>query len=267
MALQANNPSLAQRLSSIFQNLKTGYSGGAASSSATKGSERELFVKVLLQQVFSPHMRFSSGDVTDSNGSRSGQLDVVLEYPQGFSFPMISDGPRLFLAESVAAVIEVKSNIADQWPEVLSTCNSLTKLSRQFAHDSFREMLSQVEDNKMNFDSEDERKVLISKLQRVIASDKFETNANEKIPMFAVGFEGWKKIETLKSKLLDSKVSGVFVINEKLFAYRKPGRAVESQKGLSSLLMFLHAIEDEFQRRIATTPVHYHYGTTPDDRI
>ena len=37
-------------------------------SSASKGSERELFIREFLAKVFPPHIRFGSGDITDAKG-------------------------------------------------------------------------------------------------------------------------------------------------------------------------------------------------------
>ncbi|MEQ1828563.1 MAG: DUF6602 domain-containing protein [Pirellula sp.] len=61
------------RLNAIFESLNSAYGGGGHMSSASKGVEREIFVKNVLQQVFPPHFRFSSGDIVDSNGNQSGK--------------------------------------------------------------------------------------------------------------------------------------------------------------------------------------------------
>ena len=47
---------------------------------------------------------FGSGDATDVAGNRSGQLDVVLEYPFAPSIPA-GGKTKLFLAEGVASVV------------------------------------------------------------------------------------------------------------------------------------------------------------------
>src|SRR5262249_49094612 len=46
------------------------------------------------------------------------------------SLPQISGKERLYLAESVAAVIEVKSNLSSQWEEVEKTVREVKKLRR-----------------------------------------------------------------------------------------------------------------------------------------
>src|SRR5690242_12312013 len=101
-------------------------------SSASKGEERASFIDSFLANVLPPIYRFGSGDCTDTSGHRSGQLDVVVEYPFAPSPPSVagSSPTRLYLAESVAAVIEVKSNIAAQWRQAAETAAKLAPLRR-----------------------------------------------------------------------------------------------------------------------------------------
>ena len=71
-------------------------------SAASKGAERQAFIESFLTNVLPPTFRFGSGDATDAAGHRSGQLDVVVEYPFSPSLPSFG-GPgvtRLYLAES-----------------------------------------------------------------------------------------------------------------------------------------------------------------------
>lgn len=68
--------------------------------------------------------------MTDATGEISGQLEVVMELPLGNSFPMPAGTERLYLAESVAAVIEVKSNLSSQCREVQDTIKRVKVLRR-----------------------------------------------------------------------------------------------------------------------------------------
>src|SRR5438874_11970568 len=96
------------------------YQAGQSMSSASKGNEREAFIDGFLSQVLPTPFRFGTGDATDSSGKRSGQLDVVVEVPLMPSLPFPGSGnARLYLAEGIAAVIDVKSYVAGQWPDVL----------------------------------------------------------------------------------------------------------------------------------------------------
>lgn len=126
------NQYLLDRLNAIQQTLIAHHAGGSALPSASRGTERETFLRDYLQQVFPIGFRFGSGAITDSAGRRSGQLDIVIEYPLLPSFPMPGGSDRLYLAESVAAVISVKSNLSGQWTQVEQEAAQLFPLRRQW---------------------------------------------------------------------------------------------------------------------------------------
>ena len=48
-------------------------------SNDSKGFERELFTRQILGQALPPTFRVGAGEVTDTDGTLSGQLDVVIE--------------------------------------------------------------------------------------------------------------------------------------------------------------------------------------------
>ena len=101
---------LGERLAGFQRLLSAVHSGGVALSSSAKGAERERFVELFLAQMFPPSFRFGSGDIVDQRGRSTGQLDVVVELPFLPSFPVAGAyTSRLYLAEGVAAAIEVKS--------------------------------------------------------------------------------------------------------------------------------------------------------------
>src|SRR5262245_10145779 len=113
------------RLLGIQQMLVGVHQASDPLSSNSKGVEREAFINGFLREVLPSIYRFGMGDAVDLSGNRSGQLDVVVEYPFAPSLPITPSTPRLYLAEGVAAVIEVKSDVAKQWNEVLSTARQL----------------------------------------------------------------------------------------------------------------------------------------------
>ncbi len=128
------NEHIAERLEGIKRMLMGAHHAGSPLSSASRGSEREAFINGFLSQVMPPHFRFGSGDATDQHGVRSGQLDIVVEYPFVPSLPIVAgQSPRLYLAEGVVAVIEVKSDVAAQWGEVKATAKKLATLARNYA--------------------------------------------------------------------------------------------------------------------------------------
>ena len=98
--------------------------------SAPRGGERELVLRDLLRQVLPPIYRFGQGAITDSTNRLTGQIDVVMELPFGPSLPMPAGSHRLYLAESVAAVIEIKSDLSSQWNEVERTIRPIRQLER-----------------------------------------------------------------------------------------------------------------------------------------
>jgi hypothetical protein len=153
-------------------------------SASSRGTERETFIDSFLPQVLTPQYRFGSDDATDQNNLRSGQLDVVVEYPFVPSLPIVgSHRPRLYLAEGIAAVIEVKSNIADQWSEVTGTMSRLSPLRRQYG-----------------------------------GGVSFGPQATPHIPLFAVGYTGWRTLDPLISRLQPGLIEGTLVIDSLLFA-------------------------------------------------
>lgn len=108
------------------------HQAGARLPRTAKGDERELLVREFLEKVFPAPYRFGSGAVTDANGAVSGQLDIVVEWPFFASFPTPGGSQRLYLADSVAFVIEVKSNLVSQWQEAEQSTEKLRRLRRRW---------------------------------------------------------------------------------------------------------------------------------------
>jgi uncharacterized protein DUF6602 len=181
------NEHIKGRLEGIKHMLMGAHQAGNSLSSASKGNEREAFINGVLSQVLPPHFRFGSGDITDQVGARSGQLDIVVEYPFVPSLPIVAGrSPRLYLAEGVVAVIEIKSNLSTQWTEVEATAKQLSVLDRNY-----------------------------------LSGISFGPMAGQKIPLYAVGYTGWKQFETVKSHLNpQGGVNGVLVIEHGHFAGR-----------------------------------------------
>lgn len=151
-------------------------------SSSTKGTERELFAKLALHEVFTPPYRFGTGDITDIAGRRSGQVDIVVEFPFLPSLPVVNTGPRLYLAEGVAAAIEVKSDLAAQWSQVEQTAQAIASLQRVFG-----------------------------------STFSMGPPPQPRIPFFAVGYTGWNQLNTVQNHI-GPAVDGIFVADAGLFA-------------------------------------------------
>ncbi|MBS0624744.1 MAG: hypothetical protein JSS32_01685 [Verrucomicrobia bacterium] len=193
------------RLQALLNYFRASDAGGTTLSSASKGLERELFIQSALSNIIAPPFRVGCGDITDLSGQRSGQLDIVIEYSNSVSFPLVNgmNTPRLYLAEGVCAVIEVKSDLVGQWSEVLSSHQKLSQLRRSYA--------DWISYGRMP----------------------------ERIPHFAVGFRGWKTMETIQKKLNESDLDGILVLNSGLFCGKK-----YKEKGPESLYAFFIALQE-----------------------
>ncbi len=217
------NPFVLERLAGIQNGLMSIWAASAPLSASTKGQERQYFIEGFLANVLPPVYRIGTGDATDSFGKRSGQLDVVVEYPFAPTLPSIgnSNPTRLYLAESIAAVIEVKSDAASQWDEAKRTAAALAPLQRSFG-----------------------------------AMMTMGAGApSSKIPLYVAGYKGWKDLDTLKRKLDEcADISGILVIEKGLF-YSRSMRA-EGPYALWALISELHYVTSSLQAA-STDPINY----------
>lgn len=161
---------------------------------AAKGNEREVLVREFLEKVYPAPYRFGCGAITDADEQVSGQLDVIVEWPFFASFPAPLGINRLYLAESTAFVIEVKSNLSSQWGEVENTARQLRPLRRSWhAHIGLAGR---------DFD--------------------FHGPSLTRIAFVAVGFSGYKTGEKLKMKLQstpeESRPDAVLVVESGAYA-------------------------------------------------
>nr|MDO8100129.1 hypothetical protein [Candidatus Njordarchaeota archaeon] len=78
-------------------------------STTNVGSNREMFCNMFLRHVLPPRLRVSNGEIMDSDGKTSNQLDIIVIRDD---CPSLHYGKsNTFLVEGVFAVIEVKSNL------------------------------------------------------------------------------------------------------------------------------------------------------------
>jgi len=190
------NSLLQSRLAAIRESLMALFRGGKGAPTAMIGAERELFLFGYLREVF-PHLyRFGQGAIIDSAGRASGQVDIVLEFPIAPSLPMPAGSQRLYLAESVATVIEVKSDLSAQWPEAISTVRRVKALDRELRRS-----------NKLLLEDSDEPDPRVAQISG--------------IPCYVVGFGGHATMDGLKQRLSATPASerpdGALVIESGLF--------------------------------------------------
>jgi len=195
------NNYLINRLECLLDISRSIHQAGNKLSSATIGIEREFFIENILKMVIAPPFRLGTGDITDSTGKRSGQMDLVVEYGNSISFPMISsEAPRLYLAEGVCAVIEIKSNLPNQWSQVVESYNNVVKLKKNESH-----------------------KIIIGGIPQ------------KNIPYIVVGYEGWKTDNTLKEKIVELGIDGILVLDSGLYQSKESYHG----QGAAALFAFL----------------------------
>jgi Domain of unknown function (DUF6602) len=218
------NQLVLNRLNGIQSMLKAVHQSNSGLSDATSGAERAAFVDGFLASVLPAPFRFGTGDATDQNGGHSGQLDVVVENAFCPSLPIVGTGHvRLYLAEAVAAVIEVKSNAEKQWRQVLKTAAKLEPLRRKFR-----------------------------------ASSYVGRRPSDRIPFFVVGYEGWKQQDSLKAKLAEGAIDGILVIDPGLFVSSSSfgDRLSSGEAALWGLISCLHEATNSLKQN---TPEPYEY--------
>lgn len=217
---------LKPRLEAIHKMMMAGFYGSGELSSASKGHERELFINTFLYQIFPPNYRFGSGDVVDGYNKKSGQVDIVIEYANFMSFPYLIEGPRLYLAEGVATAIETKSNLCGQWEEALAAAAKIKELKRIFIPDRDKELAPMFE----RFDASARALGQSGTSPQVIYESQSYPSviANEKyppqqIPVFVVGYKGWKNKETLSEKLhsADGVIDAILTLDPLMYHCRR----------------------------------------------
>lgn len=217
------NTHIQKRLEGIQAILNGAHQAGTPMSSASKGTERQAFIENFLKEVLPPIFRFGTGEVTDATNNRSGQLDVVVEYPIAPSLPSTAGSPRLYLAESLAAVLEIKSNLASQWSEAEGTATQLASIQRKFG-----------------------------------AIMTMGRPPQQRIPLFIVGYTGWATNSTLKDHVdSNPNIDGALIINPGLFYSKFPGGLTANGPwALWGLISSLHQITSSL-KAAATDPIQY----------
>ncbi len=220
------NNHVLQRLAGIQTILNGVHQSSATMSSSSKGTERESFIDEFLSKVLPPIYRFGTGDATDISGNRSGQLDVVIEYPFSPSLASVgSSSSRLYLAESVAAVIEVKSTISSQWAQAQQTASQLSTVRRQFGS------------------------------QMVMGG----SGPTPQIPLFVAAYTGWSQLSTVQNNLASvSDIAGVLIIDQGIFVSTNQygGITATGPWALWGLICALHQITNSLQSA-STNPLGY----------
>lgn len=213
--------------------------------------------------------RFGTGDITDTESRKSGQADLVVEYPFLPSVPSIGGDLRLYLAESVAAVVEVKSDISGQWQEATQTARHVKVLKREL-----RSFTREIHGGPVNFSPRGVSMYGMTLDGRnappgTKAAIEFgpdgvkilgkKADSSLPIPVLAVGYQGWKSVDTVRTKVEEGHVDGILILdNGGLFVSSHSYGAIE-ETGAAALWAFiccLHEMTKELSK-ISTNPLIY----------
>lgn len=228
---------IIERFESYQSIMLAQHKAGKSISSATRGAEREEFIRLFLGRVLPNSYRFSYGDIIDRSGTTvskngvpgSGQVDIVLEAKYEPSFPMPTTDQRLILAESVIAAIEVKSSSA-QWDEFVKKAKRIKCLYRK------------MRINCMSSD-DDESVIPVSHLFKV--TDEHDRKGAmvevSSIPVIGVFYEGWSQQSTLIDKMQaipdEQRPDAVLTIDRGYLVYH--GKAYSGAQGLYGFVVLL----------------------------
>jgi|GEM_PF-1453248 len=191
---------------------------GDEPAAVVKGNETERFLESFLSQVMPTPYRFGSGIAIDAAGKQSAQLDIVLEYPFAPSFPLPGvPSSRMYLAEGVAAVIEVKTEVGRDWPAFTRQAKALANLERTFD------------------------------FQFIVGIPP-----TQRIPLFLVSYKGSDTDDfrnTARATVRNHPVDGILIMEPPLFVSKKEFGEIEQkeEKALWAFISSLHQAVSSLQ--------------------
>lgn len=181
------------------------------------GAEREIIQKKLLSLILPLGYRIGTGTIMDSHGNDSGQVDAVIEQPFSISFPISSENNRLYIASTVCAAFEIKSNLTTQRTDALDKVRKIKSLHR-------------IEVKKGEVYSYDD----------------------VNIPTFLIGYKGPKTEKKLENLFVQPRdrfyPNGILVIESERFYGRSAGGGWRIAQGKApSILAFLACVLDSIR--------------------
>ncbi|WP_312958821.1 DUF6602 domain-containing protein [Stutzerimonas nitrititolerans] len=209
---------LKQKLEGIHAGLIQAHEDSKQYAPSITGAEREIISRSLLSLALAPGYRIGTGTILDQHGDDSGQVDIVIEQPFSLSFPISSDQNRLFLAPSVCAAFEVKSDLARQGDDAMKKVAAIKSLHR----------------------------ILVKK-------GEFHNYDDISIPTYIIGFKGpsteqgiEKIYKTFSDKLIPN---GILSIGGEIFYGKAPGSNgyVIATGKEASLFAFLQCVTETLQ--------------------
>lgn len=203
-----------RKLVNIHRNLMEAHRDSTGYAPSIVGAEREIVQRSLLSLVLPSGYRIGTGTILDEHGDDSGQVDAVIEQPFSISFPVSSESNRLYLASTVCAAFEIKSDLNVQRTDALAKIKKIKSLHR-------------VRVNKGEYHLYD----------------------SVSIPAFVIGYKGPNSEEKLEELFVSPQdrfyPNGVLVIESELFYGRSAGGDWRIAQGKApSILAFLACLVD-----------------------
>lgn len=222
----SNENLLESRMRSLRDSLMSLYNSDIKSASETKGLDREYFIQHFLRIILPSHIKIFKGIIMDKNTNQTNQVDLIIQSPYGFSIPPLIGDTHVCIAESVACVIEIKSNLQTEWDKIL-------KKSKEIKQLEYSKLLCKG----------------------------YNIDSNIRIPFIAIGYEGFndfsefnEKINNITTENKKYKPDVIFQI-DKCFIYSNYGKHniytpnSESMYGFFQLIIiilyYLNKIKDK----------------------
>lgn len=175
-----------KKIDNLHSNLMECYRDSANYPSSITGFEREIFQSYLLSKVLPSNYRIGSGTITDHSGVETGQVDCIIELPFSISFPLSSGHNKLYLADTVGAAFEIKSDLSKQWDNAIEKIKEIKELNRYVINEGDYAILNDL-----------------------------------KIPTFIIAYKGFKNIDTIFNRLQKMQSrdwpNGIFIIESGIF--------------------------------------------------
>lgn len=225
------NVELKERIKAIQKIFIAHYEAGKGMANASIGLEREVFVRELLKKIYPNGYRFSSGDIVDRTGNRTGQVDLALEFPHEPTFPSPVGDERLMIAESVIVAFEIKSSW-NQLGEVKTKCEKVNNLDRA-----------------LNW-------VLRSTDKE--CDPRFPTEVleiNERIPLIAVFYSGPTNLETVTEAYNDlrehiDRPTAILTLDRGHFVYR--ATEMTGEDGIFAMLCLVTELSNKIASSLSS---------------
>lgn len=154
------------------------------------GSAREALIRGILERIIPTLYELGSGQIVDHNGRYSQQIDVIIARRDVPRLALPS-GTRVYLAESVVAAIEVKTELnATTLPQALDNCASVAGLGYSLENlDQFAERFGLTKVAPGDFDHPDRLKMLQFYAAQLPAT-------------YVIGFRGYTSDDTRFTEVL-----------------------------------------------------------------